>query len=455
MSAIDDVIKYVSTNEIKWIDLQFYDLKGSLHRTSISSRKLDESSFGNGVHAADLSEVFGQNNDELLLLPDPDTLARLPWEQSTIRLMCDVVSAVKKERFAKDPRFVAEKAETAVTASGVKYSLIGVDVDCNIFESATMDRLGRARGSGASMDSKEAKWSVSATANSEKGAYVATPYDSLYAARAQICETMEENFGMSVDSHRHGIAPTAQQTFALAEKSLKNAADTLNTLKFVTKNLANAINASATFMPYPVEGEKGNSLNIGISLWKSSDSNMFYESKDDYAQISQAGRYFIGGLLEHSAALSAFCAPTPNSYRKMAMDNKKFGWSHGRNALVYVPFTKKNVKETKRVVYTAADPSANPYLAYSLIVVAGLDGVKSKIEPGDVIESEGKKSSRLEKKMPTTLHEAIEALESDNKFIKGIVSSELLDEYVGAKKKQHLDSLKGVTSLELQKYFNV
>jgi glutamine synthetase len=456
LSAIDDVLKYVATNEIRWIDFQFFDIKGLMHRVSVSNRKIEEATFGNGMHAADLAEVFGPNDQgELVLLPDPDTLARLPWEPATVRLVCDIVVAIKKERFLKDPRCVAERMETNLSAAGIKNALVGSEVDCYLFDTATADKTTKGRGTGLMMDSREAKWGPSPLSNENHGAYVATPYDSMYAARTQISETMEDSFGMLVDSHKHGRSPTSQQTFELGERGLKSAADAVNTLKFITKNLATAVSASATFMPYPVEGEKGNSLNVAVSLWKASDQNLFYDGKEEYGQLSQSGRYYIGGLLEHAAALSLFTAPTPNSYRKLAADDRKMGWSATRrDSLVYVPYTKKNVKETKRVVYTGADPSANPYLAYAAIVAAGLDGIKNKIDPGDPFESGGKKV-RVQKALPESLHEASQSLQSDVKFLKGVVPVELLGDFIELKERQHRESLKGVTALELLRYYNV
>ncbi|VVC04529.1 Glutamine synthetase [Candidatus Bilamarchaeum dharawalense] len=456
MSAIDDVMKYIATNEIRWIDLQFFDIKGAMHRVSISNRKLEEASFGSGVSAADLIEVYGSSDQgDLVLLPDPDTLARLPWEPATVRLICDVLIAVKKERFLKDPRYVAERMETNLTAAGIKTCLVGSEVDCYLFDTTTADKIGSGRGSSVLMDSREAKWGPSAISNEKTGAYVATPYDSMYSARTQISETLEDSFGVLVDSHKHGKSPTAQQTFELGARSLKSAGDAVNTLKFITKNLATAVNASATFMPYPVEGEKGNTFSIAMSMWKSNEQNILYDGKESYGQLSQAGRYFVGGLLEHAQTLSLFTAPIPNSYRKLAMDNLTFGWSASDpKALIYVPSAKRNIKESKRVVYRACDPSANPYLAQSLIAAAGLDGIKKKIEPGDPTETDTKKK-RVEKELPSSLYEAIKSLETDTAFIKGLVPSELLGDYLDLKLKQHLDSLKGITGLELRKYFNV
>ncbi|MBI5227879.1 glutamine synthetase beta-grasp domain-containing protein [Candidatus Micrarchaeota archaeon] len=456
MSAIDDVLKYIATNEIRWIDLQFFDIKGKMHRISVSNRNLEESSFGNGIHSVDLNEVFGASpQGEMVLLPDPDTLARLPWEPATVRMICDVVIAGKKERFLKDPRYVAERIETNLSAAGIKNALVGSEIDCYLFDTTTADKTTRSRGTGMIMDSREAKWGPSPLSNEEKGAYVASPYDSMYAARTQICETMEDSFGMFVDAHWHGKSPTAQQSFQMAERGLKSAGDAINTLKFITKNLANAVNATATFMPYPVEGERGNSLGVSVSLWKSSDSNVFYEPKDDYAQLSQGGRYFIGGLLEHAAALCLFTAPTPNSYKKLMLDGKKVGWSATkRDALVQVPSSRKNVKETKRILYNGADPAANPYLAHAAVVAAGLDGIKNKIDPGDAVEVEGKKA-KTEKVLPGSLYDAISALENDTRFIKGVIPSEFLGDYIDLKLRQHKESIKGISAMEIQKYFNV
>jgi glutamine synthetase len=457
LSAIDDVMKYIATNEIRWVDLQFFDIKGLLHRVSVSNRKLEESVFGNGIHAADLTEVYGGSDQgDLVLLPDPETLARLPWEPATVRLICDVVVAVKKERFLKDPRYVAERMETNFSAAGIKNALVGSEVECYMLDTVTADKITRGRGTGIAMDSREAKWGPSPLSNEKSGAFVATPHDSMYSARTQICETLEDSFGVLVDSHRHGRGPTGQQTFEIAPRSLKSAGDAVNTLKFITRNLATAVNASATFMPYPVEGEAGNSFNSSVSLWKTSEQNLFYDAKEAYGQISQTGRYFIGGLLEHSAALSLFTAPTPNSYRRLAAEGFKVGWSvSDKDALVTVPSYKKNLKEAKRITYRGADPAANPYLAHALVAAAGLDGVKKKTDPGNPVEEEGSAKKRTEKALPGSLFDAATALQSDTAFLKGVLPTELLADYLDLKLRQHKDAMRGVSGHELQKYFNV
>ena len=456
MTVIDDVLKYIATNEIRWIDLQFFDISGKLHKVTVSNRKIEEESFGKGIHAGDMREVFGASEQgELSLLPDPDTMARIPWEPNTIRFLCNLNISVTGERFLKDPRYVAERAETNLQAAGIKTCKAGASVECYIFDTVTQDRTAHGRGTGTAMDTREARWGPSPLSAQKNGAWLSQPYDSMYPARTQICESLEDSFGMGVDAHMHGRGPTAQQLFEMSEKPLMAAADSIATLKFVVRNLASAVNASSTFMPYPVEGEKGNSMDIAISLWKAADNNLFYEGKDSYAQLSQNGLYFIGGLLEHAAALSLFTAPTPNSYRRLAVDAPVVGWSNSaENALVKVPFFKKNVKENKRVVYTGGDPSANPHLAFATVVAAGLDGIKSKIDPGDPIESD-KKKKRAVSALPESLYGAIEALESDPKFIKGIVPTELLGDYLDMKLGEHRKERSAVSNYELEKYYNI
>jgi glutamine synthetase len=457
MGAVDEVLKYIATNEIRWIDLQFFDIRGALHRTTVSNKDIEEAIFSKGISAVDLLEVFpGGEQGELVLLPDPDTVARLPWEVSTIRLICDVITAITAERYVKDTRYVAERIEKNLEAMGIKTARIGTETEFYIFDTATVDRTSTGRGAGTLIDSREAYWSPSALSTRGKGSYVAQPYDSMYPARIQIAETMEDAFGYSVESHRHGRSQTSQQSVTISDLSLKTACDALATLKFVVRNLTNATNSIATFMPYPVEGERGSSLAVHQSLWKAADNNIFYDGNEEYAQLSQTARYYIGGLLEHAAALSLFTMPTTNSYKKLAQDQKIVGWSKlNRKAVVQIPYTKKNIKEKRRIVYTAADPSAHPYLAIPAIVAAGIDGIKNKIEPGDPSDTDEETKKRKVQTLPNSLYGAIEAFESDPKFIKGIMSSELVGDYFELKLTEYKESLKAVSGWELDRYWNV
>jgi len=455
MAAIDDVLKYLTTNEIKWVDLQFFGIDGTMHRTTISKNDLEESTFTKGISGADLSEVYGKSEQgELVLLPDPDTIARVPWEQSTVRLICDVIAIPSGEKFLKNPRYMLERMETNLSALGIKNALIGTEVEFYIFENITTDRTSVGRGAGTILDSRESYWSPSPMAGKKSGAYTASPVDSLYPARIQIANALEEGFGMEVVAHHHGRSQTSQQCMEFRERNPKNAADALSTLKQVTKNLTLVANAISCFMPMPVEGEKGSTLSIHQSMWKTGEANAFYDSSDEYAQLSQTARYYIGGLLEHAPALCIFTNPTTNSYKRLAADPKVLGWSKSdRTAAVQVPFKKKNDKEGKRVAYTLSDPSVNPYLAYAAVIAAGIDGIKSKIDCGDPLEQGEKK--KKPKDVPDSLKAAVGALENDSKFLKGVFSAEILGDYLNLKLAEHRESMKTVPAWEMNKYFNV
>ncbi len=455
--AADEVLKYIATNEIKWVDLQFFDITGFLNKATISHRDVEEYMFTKGVAAADLEQVFGKSEQgELVLLPDDETIARLPWEPSTIRLLCDVVTAIDNERYLKDSRYIAHRAQTNLEALGIKTSRVGASVEFYIMDTATTDRTAHGRGSGTIVDSRESFWSPSPL-SSVDNTLTAQPYDSMYAARVQISETLEDTFGYAVDSHRHGRGKTAHQSVDIKEYGIKTAGDAFSTLKFVVRNLANAVNAAPTFMPYPIEGERGSSLNISMSLWKTADNNVFYDGTDEYAQLSQTGRYFIGGLLEHAASLSLFTMPLTNSYKHLAVESRVVAWSKlNKKTVVNVPHVRKNYKEGKRIVYTAADPSVNPYLSYASVMSAGLDGIKNKIDPGDPLDEEGEEvKKRKWNALPNSLYAAMEAFESDPKYIKGVIPQEFLDAYIDLKISEHQDSLRSVSPWELERYWNV
>jgi len=458
--AVDSVLKYIATNEIKWVDLQFFDVSGSMNKVTVSSKVIEESSFTKGIHAADLSAVFGESDQgELVLLPDPDTAARMPWEVSSIRLLCDVVVATTNERYLNDPRYVSERIETNLKALGVKEARIGSTIEFNLFDTVTVDRTAKGRGAGTLIDTREAPWSPSSLSSVEKGAYVAQPFDSMYPARIQIGETMEESFGITIEKHFHGKSKISQQGLTMRAYPLITAADAVQTVKHVVRNLANAVNASATFMPYPIEGENGNSLHMHQSLWKSADNNIFYDGTESYAQLSNSGRYYIGGLLEHAPALCLFTNPTTNSYKKLVASPKTVGWSRdSKDAIVQVPLTRKNFKEGRYTTYTLPDTSANPYLAYAAIVAAGLDGIKKKIDPGDPVEkaeTSKKKKKREWNELPSSLYGSIEALESDPTFLKGVIPTEFLESYLDRKIKEFKDNSMAINAWEMEKYFNV
>lgn len=419
--AVDDVLQYIATNEIKWIDLQFFGVDGSMNSVTVSRNEIEESSFTKGIPVGDLTEVYGKSEQgELVLLPDPETIARIPWKESVARLICDVIAVPSGEKFLKNPRYMLERMETNLSALGIKTAAVKSTVEFYIIENE-----GRVN------------------------------MDRLDLARNQIVNTLEDSFGVEVVSHQHGKNRAAQQYMELREHGLKGAADAIGTMKYVVKNLSTVANAVSSFMPYPVAGESGNTLEIHQSMWKTGENNIFYDANDEYSQISQTARYYIGGLLEHAPSLCAFTNPTTNSYRRLFVEQKYIGWSKvDRNASVVVPFKKKNDKEGKMIAYTLSDPAVNPYLAYAAVVAAGIDGIKNKIDCGDPSDVEGKKKTKA-KELPGTLKDAIHALETDSKFLKGIFSAEIIGDYLNLKLADHRESLKAISNWELERYVDV
>jgi len=461
LATASNVLKYISSNEIKWIDLQFIGVEGNLNRVSISSKEFGADEFTKGVGTPDLSEVYtDEDAKDLVLSPDPETFARVPWENRSIRMLCDVMHAINKERYLKDPRYIAGHTETNLKALGVTSAHLSSEVEFYVFDNVSLDRTKSGQSASHLIDSREANWTPSPFWNNEKGAYVNQPFDSISGGRGQIAETLDENYNYPVNYHSHGRAPTSQQRIGIKRKSLKTAADALVTLKSIARNSAFLTSTLCTFMPLPIPTEVGNSLTIGQSLWKK-DRNVFYDAKDNYAQISQTGRYYIGGLLEHASALSVFTNPTVNSYARLKKDPYYIGWSrYSVGSVVKVPYKIENDDNGKEIKFASADPSVNPYLAYSAVVAAGIDGIKRKLDPGDPVDEKIDKMDSSEKRkhkiksLPGSLMEAMDALQNDVNFLKGTITPDMLSDYLDAKLEEVKESGGEVHPQDISRYFN-
>jgi glutamine synthetase len=454
MPSIEEALEFMKANDMRWVDLQFVNMDGQIQHRTVAAKSITEDSFSNGVES-DLGAIFGHTSG-LSLVPDSDTFARIPWEPNTMRVISNIVSTQEKERFVKDSRYSAERVNINAKAMGISDILMGSELEFYIFDNVTGDKLSPERGPNFLIDTREASWNPSPFWNSKNGAYMGQPHDTLYAARVQMSEIMEDHFRYGVEGHVHGRSANGQQKFTLREYNVKMAADALVTMKYVARNFAFIANNLATFMPLPVLGDKGSALNITQKLRKGA-SNLFYDEKGDYG-LSQTALYYIGGLLEHAEALSIFTASTTNSYRKLRADPRYVAWSaSAANALVRVPSGKN---EGLSVSYAGADPASNPYLAYAAVAAAGLDGIKNKTDPGkpvneDISSMDSKRMKELKiRALPASIMEAISALENDNKFLKGFISAELLAEYLEQRLAEHKENEKRVTPYELDRYFN-
>ena len=457
-----EVLDYANSNNIRWVNLQFIGTDGKFNKTTISARELTEDSFEDGISCGDLKEVYGWSEDgEMLLLPDANTYGRVPWEANAMRIICDVIVSGNKGRFLKDPRYAAERAEVNAKAMGITATAVTPEMEFYIFDAVTVDKITPGRGPNYLVDAREAPWNPSPLWNATNGAYLSQPFDSLFSARTQVSEVMEDNFRYVVTKHFHGRSPSSQQSLTLGTMPLKASADATATAKFVVRNLAFIANSAPTFMPLPIFGERGSELALHFSLLKGKE-NLFYDQKDSYAQISSHARYFIGGLLEHAPAMALFTNPTTNSYKRLLADPKYIAWGRRSNgSAVKVPNEKKNDRLNKGITYMVPDPAANPYLAYAVMLAAGLDGIKSKADPGDPVDTNIQGMSARERKaagvkyLPSNLIEAIDYLESDNKFLKGVISSELLGDLLEAKIGEQKEHNLRTSAYEFEKYFNL
>ncbi|MFA5049426.1 MAG: glutamine synthetase beta-grasp domain-containing protein [Candidatus Micrarchaeia archaeon] len=461
MPSQENVIKFINSNNIKWIDLQFTDILGKLYRFSVSGVGITDQSFSKGVEGPSLGEVFGYDEKEIVLVPDSKTFARIPWETNSARMISDVSVALSMEKYLKDPRYVAEHMNINLKAAGITAARISTEIEFYMFDGVTIDKGVLPQSSSYSIDSREGYWNPTPFSGNKKGVYLNQPYDTYSTLRAQIAETMMESFSYPVEYHCHSKGRAGQQKIGTGTLSLSDSADAIATLKYIARNASIVANSLATFMPLPLSDSNGNGQIIGQSLWKK-DRNIFYDATDKYAQISQNARYYIGGILEHASAICAFTNPTSNSYKRLKTEKYYAGWSrHAVESIVRITNTIQNNDIEKKVQFVGGDCAMNPYLAYPVVIAAGLDGIKNKTECGDPAQkrislmTEKEKRENKIRPLPSTLLESLEALQSDEKFLKGVVPSEMISEYMELKLEEISKLENTVSPSEIDMYFNV
>ncbi len=451
--SADEVFAKIKHEQIKFIDLQFTGLTGRFHHTTISSSLFTPQQMQDGLPKLDGSSIVGfakVDDSDLILKPDPNTFALVPWmvNGKTARLICDIFWGWDKGRLEADPRAIAQKAEKYLKTQGFEYSLWGPEVEFFVFDKIHWDVLTPYKGQSYSIESKEAPWSQEGTGypmGLQEGYYPSTPSDTLTEFRNECVECLNENFGILCDNHHHEVATAGQCEIDIRYDYLTNTADGAQTYKYVVRNVAQKYGKVATMMPKPISMDSGSGMHTNVSLWKD-DRNTFFD-KDDKEEISQTARYFCGGIMSHARALAAIVAPTTNSYRRLVPGYEApvyVAWSSAnRSAIVRVPshFKGEKYAKIKRLEFRAPDPSSNPYLTFSAVLAAGLDGVKKKTDPGDPVHEDIYKMSEAErqakgiKSLPVNLSEALDALESDRKFLAPIFANEVLDKIIELERK--------------------
>jgi glutamine synthetase len=319
----DEVFSRIQHEEIQFIDLQFTGLTGRFHHTTISANTFTPEQMRDGLPKLDGSSIIGFasiDDSDLLLKPDPNTFAIIPWmtENKTARLLCDVYWGGNRGRLSRDPRGISQKAEEYIKTQGYDYSAWGPEVEFFVFDKIHWDVLTPYKGQSYSIESKEAPWSQEGSGypmGLQEGYYPSTPSDTLTPFRNECVNILNTNFGILCDNHHHEVATAGQCEIDIKFDYMTNAADAAQSYKYVIRNIAAKYGKVATMMPKPIAMDSGSGMHVNVSLWKGKN-NVFYDSNEE-DELSQTGRYFCGGIINHAKALSAICNPTTNSYHRL------------------------------------------------------------------------------------------------------------------------------------------
>lgn len=459
-----EAIAYCRDNGIKFIDMKFTDLLGTLQHFSIPTEYLDEDAFTEGL-GFDGSSIRGFktiNESDMMLVPDVTSFFVDPvMSVPTASFLCDVRDPISDGPFSRDPRYVARKAEAYLKSSGLAdVSYWGPELEHFIFDSVRFDQ--DAHSAYYFIDSDEGIWNSGRGSDDwsdfgpnlghrprYKGGYFPVPpVDTLQDIRSEIVLDMMK-VGIEVEVHHHEVATAGQGEIDMMFRSLTRMADQVMLHKYILKNVARAHGKTATFMPKPLFGDNGTGMHVHQSLWK--DGTPLFFDASGYALMSQMGLYYIGGLLKHAPALLALVAPTTNSYRRLVPGFEapvNLVYSQGnRSAAVRIPMYTKS-PNAKRIEFRCPDPACNPYLAFSAMLMAGLDGIQNRIDPGepmdvDLYDLPPEEAAKISQ-VPGSLGEVLIALEQDHDFLlKGdVFTSDLLETWITYKRDQEVDQVR-------------
>jgi glutamine synthetase len=458
LKSPQDVLVAIRTHKVQFVDLRFVDLPGTWQHFSVPAAALDASSFSEGL-GFDGSSIRGfqkiQESD-MLLMPDPTSGFLDPFSTvPTLILICDVKDPITGKMYSRDPRNVAKKAEAYLKSTKLAdVSYWGPEAEFFVFNDI---RYGQGINHGFFyIDSQEGSWNTGANGQPnlgykprvKEGYFPIPPADSLHDIRGEMVTRMLDS-GVEVEAHHHEVATGGQCEIDLRFDSLTRMADKLMKYKCIVKNTAAKHGMTATFMPKPLFGDNGSGMHVHQSLWKGKD-NLFYDQKG-YAGLSDRARWYIGGLLAHAPALLAFCAPTVNSYHRLvpgyeAPINLVYS-QRNRSACCRIPMYSSSPK-AKRIEFRCPDPSANPYLAFPAMLMAGLDGIQRKLDPGKPIDKDLYDLPAAEKakvkSTPGSLAEVLDALEDDHAFLLkgGVFTQDLIDTWIGLKRENEIDPVR-------------
>lgn len=468
----EKTLNLINENDARWVDLRFTDSRGKEQHVTNHVSQIDEDFFENGA-MFDGSSIAGWkaiNEADMILMPDDETAVIDPFtEETTVNLRCDIVEPSTLQGYERDPRAIARRAEAYLNATGIgDTAYFGPEPEFFIFDGVKH----KTTMSGAMYEiiSEEAAWmsdfdfeggNIGHRPGVKGGYFPVPPVDSLYDIRNATCAAMEA-MGLQVDLHHHEVGTAGQGEIGTRFNTLVKKADEVQIYKYCVHNVAHAYGKTATFMPKPLVGDNGNGMHCHQSIWKEG-TNLF--AGDGYGNLSQEALWYIGGIIKHAKAINAFANASTNSYKRLVPGFEAplilVYSARNRSASIRIPYVQGGSPKGVRIEVRFGDPTANPYLMFASMLMAGLDGIKNKIEPvGPLDKDLYDLPSEEIKDLPTvasSLEEALNALNADREFLTqgDVFTNDMIDGYIDLKREE-VELLNSTTHpVEFQMYYSV
>jgi glutamine synthetase len=468
--AAKDVFALIKEHKVEFVDLRFADMLGKQHHVTFPMHAIDAATFEDGkmFDGSSISGWKGINDSDMVLMPDPDSAILDPFTNDpTLILSCDVLEPSTMQAYTRCPRSVAKRAEAFLKSSGVADSaFFGPEPEFFIFDAVRYKN--DMQGASFEITSEEAAWSTNDKLEGSnsghrpgiKGGYFpVAPVDSLQDLRSEMCKELEA-CGLTVEVHHHEVATAGQCEIGTKFSTLTKKADELLTLKYVVKNVAHRNGKTATFLPKPIVGDNGSGMHVHQSLAKGG-TNLF--AGDLYGGLSQTALYYIGGIFKHARAINAFANSTTNSYKRLVPGFEApvmLAYSaRNRSASCRIPFV--HSPKARRIEVRFPDPMNSGYLTFAALMMAGLDGILNKIDPGAPADKDlYDLPPEEEKNIPTVCHaldQALEALDKDRGFLKagGVFSDDFIDAYIELKLQEVTKFRMSTHPIEYQMYYSI
>ena len=468
----EKTLKMIKDNDVKWVDLRFTDPRGKEQHTTFPAAVVDADFFQNGAmfDGSSVAGWKGINESDMILMPDDSTAVLDPFsEDVSLNLRCDVIEPTTMQPYVRDPRGTAKMAEAYLKETGIGDTcFFGPEAEFFVFDDV---RFKVSMGNSMfAVSAEEAAWESGSEFEggnlghrpTVKGGYFPVPpVDSAYNLRNAMCTAMQQ-MGLTIDVHHHEVATACQNEIGVKFNTLTSKADEVQIYKYCVHNVAHAYGKSATFMPKPLVGDNGSGMHVHQSIWKDG-VNLFHGDK--YAGMSEMALYYIGGIIKHARALNAFTNASTNSYKRLVPGFEApvlLAYSaRNRSASIRIPYIQGGNPKAYRVEVRFPDSAGNPYLMFSAMLLAGIDGIKNKIHPGDAMDKDLYDLPPEELVgIPTvcsSLEQALDALDSDREFLKqgGVFSDGQIDGYIALKRGEVETLNMNTHPVEFQMYYSV